>query len=219
MAWWAVPCPCPGSKPAKPRAAEAERPKLTTWPQGQPLHLLLKYFRNIFVYPVLSSKKDLQLLLKKEEKKTSQKYFLKFSMFLYSSNKLNHCPVRHFPHGFCENSTVIEHQSCHCINIFRCPFFPLNQILANSEKTNSRLLNNFRASHLVWSLLLKEDYLLFSIHLAVKPPAQRSMSQMRQVMLFSIMPLYITEFRLSANCAKPTSTSTRDALLCIAKVP
>ena len=37
MAWWAVPCPCPGSEPMKPRAAKAESVNLTTQPWGQPL--------------------------------------------------------------------------------------------------------------------------------------------------------------------------------------
>ena len=37
MAWWVVPCPCPGSEPVKPWAAEAERANLTTWPEGRPL--------------------------------------------------------------------------------------------------------------------------------------------------------------------------------------
>ena len=45
-AWWAVPCPRPGSEPAKPWATQAERVNLTTWPWGQPLicSLELKYF-------------------------------------------------------------------------------------------------------------------------------------------------------------------------------
>ena len=37
MAWWAVPCPRPGSEPAKHWAAEAGCTNLTTWPWGQPL--------------------------------------------------------------------------------------------------------------------------------------------------------------------------------------
>ena len=35
MAWWAVLGPCPGSKPAKPWATEAEHANLTTRPWGQ----------------------------------------------------------------------------------------------------------------------------------------------------------------------------------------
>ena len=40
MAWWVVPCPRPGSQPAKHWAAEAERTNLTTRPWGQPPNLL-----------------------------------------------------------------------------------------------------------------------------------------------------------------------------------
>ena len=36
MAWWAVPCLHPGSKPVKPWGAEAEHMNLTTRPWGQP---------------------------------------------------------------------------------------------------------------------------------------------------------------------------------------
>ena len=36
MAWWAVPCLCPGSEPAKPWGTKAERANSTTWPQGWP---------------------------------------------------------------------------------------------------------------------------------------------------------------------------------------
>ena len=36
MAWWAVPCPRPGTEPAKPWAANVEHPNLTTRPRGQP---------------------------------------------------------------------------------------------------------------------------------------------------------------------------------------
>lgn len=87
------------------------------------------------------------------------------------------------------------------------------------ENTNSDLPHNFRVSHLVWSLLLKEDYMLFSIHLAVKPQARRSTFRTRQVTLFSIMLLYTTESRSYVSCAMPTSTSIRDASLYLAKVP
>ena len=42
MAWWAVPCPHPGSEPATPWAAEAKRVNLTTQPRGRPLGCCLK---------------------------------------------------------------------------------------------------------------------------------------------------------------------------------
>lgn len=139
-------------------------------------------------------------------------------MFLDSSNNFNHSPLRHFLNGSCENSTEIEHQLCDYIKIFHCLFFPLIKLQVYFEKPNSGFLHNFRVSHLVWSLLLKEDYLLFSTHLAVKPPARRSMFQTRPAMLFSIMQLCTTEFLLYASCATLTSMSIRDASLCLAKV-
>ena len=37
VAWWAAPCPCPGSQWAKPWAAEVDHANLTTQPRGQPL--------------------------------------------------------------------------------------------------------------------------------------------------------------------------------------
>ena len=37
MAWWVVPCLCPGSERAKPWATEAEHMNLTTQPWGRPL--------------------------------------------------------------------------------------------------------------------------------------------------------------------------------------
>ena len=52
MAWWAVPCLCPGSEPAKPWAAEAEHATLTTRPQGRPLIVLLKHLK---LYPVVTN--------------------------------------------------------------------------------------------------------------------------------------------------------------------
>ena len=41
MVWWAVLGPHPGSEPAKPWAAEAERTNLTTRPQGRSLKSLI----------------------------------------------------------------------------------------------------------------------------------------------------------------------------------
>lgn len=61
--------------------------------------------------------------------------------------------------------------------------------------------------------------MLFSIHLAVKPQARRSMFQTRQVMPFSITLLYTTESQSYVSCAMPTSTSISDASLYLAKVP
>ena len=87
------------------------------------------------------------------------------------------------------------------------------------ENTNSDLPHNFRVSHLVWSLLLKEDCMLFSIHSAVKPQARRSIFRTRQVTLFSITLLSTTESRSYVSCATPTSTSIRDVSLHLAKVP
>lgn len=87
------------------------------------------------------------------------------------------------------------------------------------EKIYSDPLNHFRASHLGWSLLSKEDCLLFSIHLAVKPQAWPSTFQTNQVMPFSITLPCTTEWLSYVSCTMRTSTSTRDALLCLAKVP
>ena len=41
MPWWTVPCPRPGSEPAKPWAAEVECVNLTTQPPGRPLMIFI----------------------------------------------------------------------------------------------------------------------------------------------------------------------------------
>ena len=49
MAQQVVPCPHPGSKPAKRWATEAERANLTTWPRGRPLLQFLVALLGQFV--------------------------------------------------------------------------------------------------------------------------------------------------------------------------
>ena len=46
MTWPSVPCPRPGSEPAKPWAAKAERANLTPWPQGRPLEHIFWWQMN-----------------------------------------------------------------------------------------------------------------------------------------------------------------------------
>ena len=55
MAWWVVPCPCPGFELVKPWAAAAEHMNLTTQPRGRALSLSLDYCIFFFFTPMTHS--------------------------------------------------------------------------------------------------------------------------------------------------------------------
>ena len=50
MAWWAVPCPCPGSKPAKPWASWSRVRELNHWAMGLAisLYLMCPFLQSVF---------------------------------------------------------------------------------------------------------------------------------------------------------------------------
>ena len=58
MAWWAVPCPCPGPELAKPWATEVELTNTTTQPRGRPQNskVFVLFRRKVKTAPVVLSR-------------------------------------------------------------------------------------------------------------------------------------------------------------------
>ena len=109
MAWWAVPCPHPGSKPAKLWAAEVECVNLISRPRGRPLELPFN--------PVLFPKKNNNKFTINAPVAMQLWTQCSFNSRKYKEEYYNYKII------FCPNEWVSSHSSTLCKISNKC-FFP-----------------------------------------------------------------------------------------------